>query len=82
AWSSMWRHHIMAVLEMLGDAGKAPAPINTYLSALKGVALEAWPMKQIDTDSFQLIKQVRSVRESRLPIGRALEGREIRRLVF
>lgn len=23
-----------------GDAGKAPATINTYLSALKGVALE------------------------------------------
>lgn len=54
-----------------GDAGKAPATINTYLSALKGVALEARTMKQIDTDSFQHIKQVRSVRGSRLPKGRA-----------
>ncbi|VCV93328.1 hypothetical protein BANRA_05351 [Klebsiella pneumoniae] len=80
AWSSMRRHHILAVLEMLGDAGKAPATINTYLSALKGVALEAWTMKQIDTDSFQHIKQVRSVRGSRLPKGRALERHEIRSL--
>ncbi len=72
----------MAVLEMLGDAGKAPATINTYLSALKGVALEAWTMKQLDTDSFQHIKQVRSVRGSRLPKGRALERHEIRNLFY
>lgn len=82
AWSSIRRHHILAVLEMLGDAGKAPATINTYLSALKGVALEAWTMKQLDTDSFQHIKQVRSVRGSRLPKGRALERHEIRNLFY
>ncbi len=72
----------MAVLEMLSDSGKAPATINTYLAALKGVALEAWTMKQIDTDSFQHIKQVRSVKGSRLPKGRALERHEIRSLFF
>jgi site-specific recombinase XerD len=82
AWSSMRRHHILAVLEMLSDSGKAPATINTYLAALKGVALEAWTMKQIDTDSFQHIKQVRSVKGSRLPKGRALERHEIRSLFF
>ncbi|EMQ6092404.1 tyrosine-type recombinase/integrase [Salmonella enterica] len=82
AWSSIRRHHILAVLEMLGDAGKAPATINTYLSALKGVALEAWTMKQLDTDSFQHIKQVRSVRGSRFPKGRALERHEIRNLFY
>jgi len=82
AWHSMRRHHVLAVLGMLADAGKAPATVNTYLSALKGVALEAWAMKQIDTDSFQHIKQVRSVRGSRLPKGRALERHEISRLFF
>ncbi len=46
------------------------------------VALEARTMKQIDTDSFQHIKQVRSVRGSRLPKGRALERHEIRSLFF
>ncbi|RCW94932.1 site-specific recombinase XerD [Marinomonas foliarum] len=79
-WSSLRRHHVLAVLEMLASTEKAPATINTYLSALKGVALEAWTMKQIDTDSFQHIKQIRSVRGSRLTKGRALERREIRRL--
>lgn len=80
AWESMRRHHIQAVLGMLSDSDRAPATINTYLAALKGVALEAWTMKQIDTDSFQHIKQVRSVRGSRLPKGRALDKHEVRAL--
>lgn len=79
-WSSLRRHHVLAVLEMLTETDKAPATINTYLSALKGVALEAWTMKKIDTDSFQHIKQIRSVRGSRLTKGRALEKYEIRSL--
>ena len=39
-------------------------------------------MKLIDTDSYQHIKQVRSVRGSRLPNGRALEKHEVRALYF
>ncbi|MEQ1966172.1 tyrosine-type recombinase/integrase [Xenorhabdus nematophila] len=81
-WGAMRRHHIQAIMEMLSDAGKAPATINTYLSALKGVALEAWTMKQLDTDNFQHIKQIRSVRGNRLPKGRALERYEIKTLFF
>ncbi|MBD2810545.1 tyrosine-type recombinase/integrase [Xenorhabdus sp. Vera] len=81
-WGALRRHHIQAIMEMLSDSGKAPATINTYLSALKGVALEAWTMKQLDTDSFQHIKQVRSVRGNRLPKGRALERYEIKTLFF
>ena len=82
AWESMRRHHVQAVIQMLSDSDRAPATINTYLAALKGVALEAWTMKQIDTDSYQHIKQVRSVRGSRLPNGRALEKHEVRALYF
>ncbi len=81
-WHALRRHHVQAIMEMLSDSGKAPATINTYLSALKGVALEAWTMKQLDTDNFQHIKQVRSVRGNRLPKGRALERYEIKTLFF
>ncbi|CDH27260.1 Integrase/recombinase [Xenorhabdus bovienii str. Jollieti] len=81
-WNALRRHHVQAIMEMLSDSGKAPATINTYLAALKGVALEAWTMKQIDTDSFQHIKQVRSVRGNRLPKGRALDRYEIKTLFF
>lgn len=81
-WREMRRHHVQAVLEMLNEADKAPATINTYLAALKGVALEAWTLKQIDTDTYQHIRRVRSVRGSRLPRGRALGRDEIQRLLL
>jgi site-specific recombinase XerD len=82
AWASLRRRHVQAIMEMLSDAGKAPATINTYLSALKGVALEAWIMRQLDTDSYHHIKQVRSVNGTRLPKGRALGKEEIKALFF
>ena len=81
-WSALRRFHVQAVVEMLQDAGKAPATINTYLSALKGVAMEAWTLKLIDTDTYQHIKHVRSVRGTRLPKGRALSAAEVKKLFF
>ncbi len=41
SWGSLRRHHVMAVTELLRDTGRATATVNTYLSALKGVAKEA-----------------------------------------
>lgn len=79
-WGALRRHHVQAIVAMLQDSGKAPATINTYLSALRGVAAEAWMMKQMDTETFQHIRMLRAVRGSRLPRGRALTRQEIRLL--
>lgn len=79
-WGSLRRHHIMAVTELLRDSGRATATINTYLSALKGVAREAWMLKMMDVESYQHILAVRNLRGSRLPRGRALTTDEIRHL--
>lgn len=79
-WGSLRRHHIRGLLEMLQVSGRAPATINTYLSALKGTAREAWMMKQMDTESYQQILAVRAVRGSRLTRGRALASAEIHAL--
>lgn len=79
-WGSLRRHHIRGLLEMLQVSGRAPATINTYLSALKGTAREAWMMKQMDTESYQQIFSVRAVRGSRLTRGRALAPLEIHAL--
>lgn len=80
AWDSLRRHHIRGLLEMLQISGRAPATINTYLSALKGTIREAWITKQIDTESYQQILAIRAVRGSRLTRGRALASEEIHAL--
>lgn len=51
SWGSLRRHLIRGLLEMLQVSGRAPATINTYLSALKGTAREAWMMKQMGMES-------------------------------
>ncbi|MDK4743813.1 tyrosine-type recombinase/integrase (plasmid) [Leclercia adecarboxylata] len=80
SWGSLRRHHVMAVTELLRDTGRATATVNTYLSALKGVAKEAWMLRLMDVESFQHIRAVRNLRGSRLPSGRALPPDEIRAL--
>lgn len=79
-WGALRRHHVMAIIEMLRDSGRAVATVNTYLSALKGVAGEAWMLKLMDVESYQHIRAVRQVRGSTLPGGRALQREEIRGL--
>lgn len=79
-WHLLKRQHIQAILDQLLAAGRSPATVNTYLAALKGVALESWAMGLIDTDTFQHIRQVKSIRGSRVTKGRALRNNEIKKL--
>jgi site-specific recombinase XerD len=80
SWGALRRHHVLGITEMLRDAGRAVATVNTYLSALKGVASEAWMLKLMDVESWQHIRAVRQIRGSTLPRGRALKREEIRAL--
>lgn len=61
----------LAARASLQDAGAAPKTINVTLSALKGVARYAWLMKLITAEDLERVKDIRSVRGSRLPAGRA-----------
>lgn len=79
-WAALRRHHVLALTEMLRDTGLAVATINTYLSALRGVAMEAWMLRQMGVEDYQHIRAVRSVRGNVLPRGRALSREEIRGL--
>lgn len=61
----------------LQDAGAAPATINATISALKGVARAAWQMGDITAEQLEKVRDVRSVRGSRLPHGRAHSQTEL-----
>ncbi|WDE14262.1 tyrosine-type recombinase/integrase [Thalassomonas haliotis] len=80
-WSQLNYEQILILLSDLSQQGKSPATINVYLSALKGVAREAWRKKLIDVESYQHIKEINRIKGSRSSKGRALELDELNQLI-
>lgn len=80
-WSGLRPEVISVVRALMLERRYAPSTINATLSALKGVAHAAWQLKQLKTDEYQRIRDVKGVNGSRLPRGRALSDREVTRLV-
>jgi len=80
-WDKLRRHHVQGIQAKLQEEGKAPSTCNTYMAAIKGVAMEAWSMGLMSTDDYQAIKAVKPVKGSRLPKGRSLKDNEIRDLI-
>jgi site-specific recombinase XerD len=54
------------------DVPWTPSYINTHLSALRGIAKEAWQLGQMPTDEYTRIRELPGVKGSRLPAGRNL----------
>ena len=79
-WGGMRRPHVQAIIGMLSSSGLAPTTVNTYIAALKGVALEAWGLKMMTAEDFQQIKAIKSVRGKRISKGRALKQSELQAL--
>lgn len=80
-WSGLRSEVVSVVRALMLEKRYAPSTINATLSALKGVAHAAWQLKQIKSDEYQRIRDVKGVRGSRLPRGRALSDSEVLRLV-
>jgi site-specific recombinase XerD len=76
-WAAMRFEHVIALRSKLQEAGYAPAHINATLCALRGVSRAAWHLGQLPGEEYHRIKDVRSVRGSRLPAGRALSSGEV-----
>jgi site-specific recombinase XerD len=80
-WSGLRSEVISVVRALMLERRYSPATVNATLSALKGVAHAAWQLKQLKTEEYQRIRDVKGVRGSRLPRGRALTDSEVSRLV-
>jgi site-specific recombinase XerD len=78
-WSSLRYEHAQAVRRVLVDR-YAPATANKILSALRGVAREAWRLGLVDAETHARIRDVPGVRGSRLPAGREVPIRELAKL--
>jgi len=80
-WSVLNYRDVLNLISTLLDKGKSPATVNVYLSALKGVAKEAWRNKDIDIETYQHIKEIKRIKGTRSIKGRALELDELNELL-
>ena len=78
-WAALRFKHVAALRVKLAER-YAPATANKCLSAVRGVLRAAWRLGQITTDQYQRSVDVRAVKGSRLPAGRALDVGELRAL--
>jgi len=70
-------YQILEATAALRDAGRAASTINSTLCALKGVARAAWLIGLLSPDDYQKIQDLRGVKGSRLPRGRAHTPQEL-----
>lgn len=80
-WEKLRRSHVQAIINQLSDQGLSPSTVNTYLSAIKGVALEAWMGNLITAHDHSMIKQVKSLRGKKVRQGNALSQENVIKLL-
>ena len=80
-WRLLDRHMVSDLREKLSDQKKTPNTINAYLSAMRGVAKESWKEKIIDVETYQLIKEEKMQKGSRVDKGRALTVDELNSII-
>jgi len=80
-WSLLSIETVLLVRESLSSKKMSPATMNTYLSALKGVAKECWRLKIIDIESYSLIKELKRSKGSRISKSRSLSLVELNALL-
>lgn len=71
-WSVLNRQAVLFALSKRKQAGASLSGLRLMLSAIRGVAREAWIMKLIRTDTYTRVKEVKAPKGSTVPSGRAL----------
>ncbi len=69
--------HVVGIRTVLQELGLAPATVNAALCAIRGVARESFNLELLSADELKRIEQVKGVKGTRLPKGRALQPGEI-----
>jgi integrase/recombinase XerD len=80
-WSLLDYTKLIDLKFKLRESGLSAGSINTYLAIMKGACKEAWRQKIISTDDYLHIKDVKRMKGTRLPAGRALSPNEINSLI-
>ncbi len=80
-WHELRYQHVAAIRGRLIESDLAPGTVNLCLSALRGVAREAYGLRLMSGEDYQRLLLVKGVRGERLPAGRCLASGEIAALM-
>jgi site-specific recombinase XerD len=75
-WPGLRYPHVALIRTEL-DARYSPNTTNKILSALRGVAKQAWLLGYMSAEEYQRIKAIKNVQSSSLPAGRLVTQGEI-----
>lgn len=79
-WGQLRYQHTMALRSQLQER-YSPATTNKILSAVRRVLQEAWRLGQMPSEEYHRAVDLKNVRGSRLPTGRAIKGQEVKELL-
>ena len=79
-WSTVRYQHVAALRTLLAERGEKPATVNRKLAAVRGALREAWRLGLMSGEDFARVADVKGLRGSTLPAGRALSAEEIQRI--
>jgi len=79
-WSRVRYQHVAAVRTLLAERGAKPATVNKKLAAVRGVLRECWRLGLVTGEDYARVGDVRGMRASTLPTGRALSAEEVARM--
>ena len=76
-WERLRYPHYAALRGTLAKGGLKPASVNTTLAALRGVAREAWRLGYLTAEEHARVRDLKALRGSTLPAGRAAAQDEL-----
>lgn len=80
-WERLSYDTVLAYRTRQVDRGLSAATVNMQISAIRMVAKQAWLKHMMPIEIYGAIKEVKAVRGTRLPHGRALSKHETRDLI-
>lgn len=78
-WARLRHEHLQALRTILAER-YAPTTANKHLHAVRGVLRQAFLLRQLSADAWQRVRELKPVRGSRPPAGRALSYGEVEAL--
>jgi site-specific recombinase XerD len=80
-WHGLHFQGVTAIRTRLQEMGYSPATVNLTLYALRGVARAAFNLGQMSAENYQRIREVKPVKNHKLPSGRGLTPGEMQALM-